>query len=148
MGVMNEVASQLKRGALPYNKRIEPTAGGRHAACLRKRPAGSPPRAGLPASPSGPSSRLIRALGLNGCGARIRHEGKMAGVVDCLDRYPYSASRFGRFSKIRTRPGGSCYGRGFSHLPAQRARAATVENKNTDIAAHSTRHNPKKGCIT
>lgn len=45
-----------------YNNRIDPSAGGCHAGCLRNRRAGSPPGAALPRSPSGPSSQLIRTL--------------------------------------------------------------------------------------
>jgi hypothetical protein len=53
---------------LPYNKRIELTARGRHGACLRKPRAGSPPAAGLPPSACGPCSQLIRALYGRGLG--------------------------------------------------------------------------------
>jgi hypothetical protein len=60
----------LKCGTSPHNMRIEPTAGGRHLACVLsvgqpfacKPAAGTPPAAGLPPSASGPSSRFIRAL--------------------------------------------------------------------------------------
>ena len=67
---MNNEEPQLKRGTSPYNNRIEQTARGRHGACVEvlgllfacKPRAGSPPRAGLSPSRSGPCSLLIRAL--------------------------------------------------------------------------------------
>jgi hypothetical protein len=50
----------------PHNEWIEQSARGRHAACLRKRPAGAlsgpTPRAALPRSRSGPCSLLIHKL--------------------------------------------------------------------------------------
>ena len=49
------------RGA-PYNKSIEPTAGGRHVRRLRNGHAGSPPALLLRRRACGPSSRLIDAL--------------------------------------------------------------------------------------
>ena len=53
---------RLKGIALPYNKAFDLSARGWHAARLRERRASSPPRAGLPASRSGPCSQFIRAL--------------------------------------------------------------------------------------
>ena len=57
---------------MPYNKRIELTARGRHAGCLRNRRAGDPPGFGLPAEPLRPCSQLIRALYGLSAGSRFR----------------------------------------------------------------------------
>jgi hypothetical protein len=52
----------LKRGASPYNKRIELTALGRHVFCLRKSHAGDAPGFDFPVESFRPCSQLIREL--------------------------------------------------------------------------------------
>jgi hypothetical protein len=49
-------------GTSPSNNRLEPSVRGRHVFRLRESRAGTPPGAGLPASPCGPCSRLSRTL--------------------------------------------------------------------------------------
>jgi hypothetical protein len=61
---------RFKGIALPYNKRIDLSAGGWHVSrgplfgsfSLGESRASSPPGAGLPPSPCGPSSQVIRVL--------------------------------------------------------------------------------------
>ena len=52
----------MKGSGSPYNNRIELTARGRHAACLRKRHAGSAPALLLRRRACALCSQLIRAL--------------------------------------------------------------------------------------